>query len=203
MAWGGETEDISARIQTVNEIKGNSKYLRRVAKVQDLGGSLHYDSYRSPVFEGNLRKIDSLMPELLAFAVQTAMSRGVNNSEKKKLLNILKNPDFERLVATLPVRLDYEEVVFKFKNLLLDMALGMVANTPWIGRHRADGGYIIVLGDAEVVCLHMINFSDFADYLLSNVFLDSASGGRHKYGSVFLDGNAVYMEYACQIRFLV
>ena len=90
----------------------------------------------------------------------------------------------------------------KMKVLLLDAALGMTPAKEWNGRYDANGGYIVVRKDGEIVCYHFYNRNDVEDYLYCNTRFERASRSRYKYGSLFrgADGN-VYIRLNLQIRF--
>lgn len=90
----------------------------------------------------------------------------------------------------------------KMKVLLLDAALGMTPAKEWNGRYDANGGYIVVRKDGEIVCYHFYNRNDVEDYLYYNTRFERASRSRYRFGSLFRgeDGN-VYMRLNLQIRF--
>ena len=90
----------------------------------------------------------------------------------------------------------------KMKVLLLDSALGMTPAKEWTGRYDANGGYLVVKSDGEIVCYHFYNRNDVEDYLYNNTRFERASRSRYNFGSLFrgVDGE-VYMRLNLQIRF--
>ncbi|MBR6870018.1 MAG: HpaII family restriction endonuclease [Candidatus Methanomethylophilaceae archaeon] len=67
---------------------------------------------------------------------------------------------------------------YKIKKFLAVVALGMKPATCWNGIEDANGGYIVVKEDGEVLCYHIYNRNDFEDYLFKNTRLDTPSTTR-------------------------
>ena len=90
----------------------------------------------------------------------------------------------------------------KIKVLLLDTALGMTSAKEWNGHYDANGGYLVVKSDGDIVCYHFYNKNDVEDYLYNNTRFDRASRTRYDFGSLYRgkDGD-VYMKLNLQIRF--
>jgi len=88
------------------------------------------------------------------------------------------------------------------KVLLLDVALGRTPAKEWDGKHDANGGFLVVRTDGEIVGYHFYNRNDIEDYLYNNTRCERASRSRHHFGSLFrkADGN-VYIKLNLQIRF--
>ena len=90
----------------------------------------------------------------------------------------------------------------KMKVLLLSAALGMTPGKEWTGRYDANGGYLVVRKDGEIVCYHFYNQNDVEDYLYNNTRFERASRGRYNFGSLYRgDDGGVYIKLNLQIRF--
>lgn len=90
----------------------------------------------------------------------------------------------------------------KMKVLLLDAALGMTPAKEWTGRYDANGGYLVVRKDGEIVCYHFYNRNDVEDYLYDNTRFERASRSRYNFGSVFRGQNGhIYIRLNLQVRF--
>jgi type II restriction enzyme len=88
------------------------------------------------------------------------------------------------------------------KMLLLDVALGMTPAKEWSGRYDANGGYLVVRQDGEIVCYHFYYQNDVEDYLFYNTRFERASRSRYNYGSLYRgDDGAVRIKLNLQIRF--
>ncbi len=148
------------------------------------------------VFNKNLRKIDTLMPLLLS-EILLLYFKGQGQSiseltEKAAHGNTLKMHE-----------LDYDDLKYKVSQLLINIALGMVPKTIWDGYIKADGGYIIVREDGELVCYHIYNFSEFGEYLFNHTKLDTPSTTRHNFGKIYESkDDAFRINLNLQIRFI-
>lgn len=86
--------------------------------------------------------------------------------------------------------------------LILDAALGMMPAKEWTGRYDANGGYLVVKKDGEIVCYHFYNRNDVEDYLYNNTRFERGSRRRHGFGSLYRDKNGeVCIKLNLQIRF--
>ena len=155
---------------------------------------IEYSKIQSEIFNKNLRKIDSLMPVILSeFILNFYKGNGVTIKDLSHSVassDIIQKLDF-----------NYEDIKFKIKNLLLNIALGMVPNTLWDGFMQAGGGYIIVKENGEIVCYHIYNIQQFSEYLFNNTKLETPSTTRHKFGSIYIEEGNYYIKLNCQIRF--
>ena len=84
----------------------------------------------------------------------------------------------------------------------MDTALGMTSAKEWNGHYDANGGYLVVKSDGDIVCYHFYNKNDVEDYLYNNTRFDRASRARYRFGSLYRgDDNEVYIKLNLQIRF--
>jgi hypothetical protein len=171
---------------TMQKNKGIKSQISALVKS---GATLEFRGIPNKTFERNLVLIDTKLPELLASMLVEFFS--TKKSDIKSICNSIAKKD--------PMKFGvnsgkiYEH---KIKNLLMDAALGMVPNTEWIGNYDANGGYIIVKEDGEILCYHVYNLNDFRDYLFENTKFDVPSFKRYKCG---IFGNKLKLNF--QIRF--
>ena len=189
----GVTED---EIETINAIDSRSKVRDRLAKVLELGGSFKYSGMESEVFSKNLRKVDTVLPEIVA-ELLLAYYYG-KGSTLTELIQHLGDSEIKILTFSLD-KSDYE---FKIRSLLHNVALGMVPGSQWDGLLRAHGGYIIVREDGEIVCYHVYNADEFRAYLFNNTKLETPSTTRHGYGVLYQENGRVFVKLNLQIRFI-
>ena len=90
---------------------------------------------------------------------------------------------------------------YKFKKFLCSCALGMKPAKPWDGLDEANGGYIIVKADGEILAYHIYNRNFFEQYLLDNTILERASTSRHDYMSLYEENGEMFIKLNLQIRF--
>lgn len=182
-------------INDINNISGSSKIRDRTQALYANGAELEFCNVGSPIFFKNLRKIDSLMPDILSqFLLAFFTGQGRTIAELTKAISTD--------TKILSLGFDFEDLKFKIKHLLLNIALGMVPTTLWDGFLKADGGYIVVKEDGDIVCYHIYNISQFSEYLFNNTKLETPSTSRHNFGSLYLNNNAVYINLNLQVRFI-
>lgn len=75
---------------------------------------------------------------------------------------------------------------YKFKQLLTCIALGMQPGTPWDGIYDANGGFIVVKEDGDLVCYHFYDRNRFEDYLFYGTMLERASSSKYKVPNTLL-----------------
>ena len=90
----------------------------------------------------------------------------------------------------------------KMKVLLIDAALGMTPATEWNGRYDANGGYLVVKKDGDIVCYHFYKINEVEDYLYNNTRFERASRSRYNFGSLYRGkDDSAYIKLNLQIRF--
>ena len=91
---------------------------------------------------------------------------------------------------------------YKIKQFLLAFALGMTVSSPWNGTFNANGGYIVVKEDGDVICYHFFDRNDLEEYLFNNTKFDTPSTTRHVFGEIYQEKNGYYIKLNLQIRFI-
>lgn len=183
-------------IKKINTIDTKAKIRDRLFAIRKAGGSFEFYNVDSEVFEKNLRKIDTIMPEILSEILLAYYSD--KGATFPKLLQHLHDED----VQILNFKLSTEDYAYKIKALLNNAALGMVPASAWDGTLRAHGGVIIVREDGEIVCYHLYNAEAFRNYLFNNTRMESPSATRHRYGTVYEKNGEQFIKLNLQIRFI-
>ncbi|MDP3291325.1 MAG: HpaII family restriction endonuclease [Sulfuricurvum sp.] len=167
----------------------------RIKAIFDKGFDLEYCGMEGEIYHSNLTMVDSHMPEILAELLKLYYSgKGTNVSDLVDILT-LSNPLKYNVLAKHPF---YEH---KIKNFLYDSALGMVPKTPWHGFYAANGGYIAVKDDGEVLAYHIYDKNIFLEYLYNNTKLDTHSTTREKFGDIYMDGSDYFIKLNLSVRF--
>lgn len=91
---------------------------------------------------------------------------------------------------------------YKIKQFLLAFALGMTVSSPWDGSFNANGGYIVVKEDGDVVCYHFFDRNDLEQYLFNNTKFDTPSTARHEFGVVYKVKDSYFIKLNLQVRFI-
>ena len=166
---------------------------KRLKNISDLNASLEYCDMENKVFKNNLILIDSYMDKIIAQTLLYFYRDGISNCSDM----------VQRLKEDNPLRYgnigSYE---YKFKKFLSAIALGMKPATEWDGIDEANGGYIIVTKQGDVVAFHIYNRDFFENYLLKNTKYEVASTTRHDFGKVYSENYKNYIKLNLQIRFL-
>lgn len=73
--------------------------------------------------------------------------------------------------------------------------------TIWGDIDKANGGYIIVTKQGDVLAYHIYNRNYFEEYLLNNTKYETASTSRHDFGKVYSEDGEDFIKLNLQIRF--
>ena len=181
-------------IANINSIK---EHLPRMKEIVDRGGRFVYSDVEHQTFKNNLLFLDCCMPKFIAECLVVGSMPNATSMIKEAVEMVAtKNPfgfTGNDIIAF------YEH---KMKVLLLDAALGMTPSKEWKGRYDANGGYLVVRKDGEIVCYHFYNRNDVEDYLYNNTRFERGSRTRHNFGSLFRgEDKNVYIRLNLQIRF--
>lgn len=180
------------KMAEINSIDTNTKIKDRIQAILNLGGSFEYHDVKHKGFKRNLIMIDSSMPEIVGNLLLIYYLTDVKDCNSLIDLLYEKDPlDFN----------DREIYEYKIKKLLCSCALGMKPAKQWNGLDEANGGYIIVKSDGDVLAYHIYNRNFFEQYLLNNTMLERASTSRHQYMSLYEEDGILYIMLNLQIRF--
>lgn len=189
---GGDMTD--RELEDINSIED---HLPRMQALLDKGYQLEYFEIANQTFKNNLLFLDMCMPELIARCLILGSMPGLGTSTKEIVEKVAEENPFGYTGNN--INGFYEH---KIKVLLLDTALGMTSAKEWNGHYDANGGYLVVKSDGDIVCYHFYNKNDVEDYLYNNTRFDRASRTRYDFGSLYRgEDGEVYMKLNLQIRF--
>lgn len=179
-------------MDTINAINSKAKIVERIKAIYDVGGSLKFYKTHNYVFYGNLMMIDSNMEDILAELLLYSYTENVVDC--KQIIDHLEkiNP------LNYPRKGMY---IYKFKQFLCAKALGMNPSKEWSGEDDANGGYIVVKSNGEVLAYHLYNRDKFKEYLFDSTKLERGSTSRHKYAQIYKENGKFYINLNLQIRF--
>ncbi len=165
----------------------------RTKTILSKGCKLKFKKVQGETFEGNLRVIDSLLPEIISELLigrsvidNSNLSQITEYLTKTNPLNFIGNHDFYRT---------------KITHLLIESFMGMVPRQIWNGYEQVHGGYIIVKSSGEVLCYPLSNRNAFEEYLFKNTFLENCSTSRSKYASIEEENGKYIYKLNLAIRF--
>lgn len=182
-------------IDEINEIEN---HIPRMQALIDKGCKLKYYDIEHQTFKNNLLFLDTCMPEFIAVCLAWTNMPYSTSSLIKDAVNAIVQQNPLKYQGK-NIQAFYEH---KMKVLLLDSALGMTPAKEWTGRYDANGGYLVVKKDGDIVCYHFYNRNDIEDYLFNNTRLDNPSRSRYNFGSLYRgnDGKTL-LKLNLQIRF--
>lgn len=183
-------------IDSINAIETRQKFIDRVVSIQNMGGKFEFKEMDDMICRNNFILIDSCLPLIMAEILLQGNQGG--SKDLKTLTEIIsaRNP----LGYDMTYHQNYYE--HKVKNFLVASALGMVPHTPWNGKYDANGGYLVVKDNGDVLCYHFYDRNLFEDYLYCNTRLESASASRYGFARLYHgeDGD-LYFKLNLQVRF--
>ncbi len=180
------------RMAEINSIDTSNKIIDRMTKIKELGGTLSFDRVADVRFNRNLIMIDSMMPKIMGNMLLYYYEGAPKDSVS--LVEMLGERDPLGYGETLV----YE---YKVKKFLCSCALGMKPAKQWDGMDEANGGYIIVKSDGEILAYHIYNRNKFEQYLLDNTSFERASTSRHEYMTLYEENGEMYIKLNLQVRF--
>lgn len=176
----------------VNAINTRSKIIDRIAQIETFGGSLEFRHAENSTFSSNLMMVDSCMEkiisEMLLYYYQT------NTKDCNAIVQFMETSN--------PLRYPREGMYeYKFKKFLCAKALGMDPSKEWGGMDEANGGYIAVKSDGNVLAYFLYDRNKFEKYLLDNTHFERASTRKFGFASIYDEGGRMYMKLNLDIRF--
>ena len=182
----------SKQAEEINAIDTRTKIKERMKAIKDCGGTVEYAGMNHAGFKRNLMMIDTNMPQIIGNMLLYHYDEDIR--ECKKLVELVGERD----------PLGYGEAMmyeYKFKKFLCSCALGMKPAKVWDGLDEANGGYIIVKADGEILAYHIYNRNFFEQYLLDNTIIERASTSRHDYMSLYEENGEMFIKMNLQVRF--
>lgn len=170
-----------AAINSLNPKK--NKVIERYNAIKKKGAILVFDKVDNPVFRSNLIMLDGDMPDIIASLLLEQLNTGISGLRELS----------EKVTKINPLQYDIKQnspfYAYKIKHLLTSSALGMMPATAWSGRYDANGGYLVVKKDGDILCYHFYDRNRFEDYLFANSYLERSSTSRHEYASIIKESD--------------
>lgn len=182
-------------IECINAIDSRTKIIDRIAAIERKGGKLVFDKVDNDTFRRNLDMIDLGLGATIAQLLLEQFNIGGRMFDELTDALAQSNPlGFDKADAV-------EVYTFKLKKLLTSAALGMMPSKKWSGKYDANGGYLVVKKDGEILCYHFYDQNRFEDFLFKNAYLERGKTRRHGYASLYRDEDSnVYFKLNLQIR---
>ncbi len=197
---GGDNTNFIFKISGISRdniisVNNEGPFKDKFELLDSLGAKVDFYGVASQGLHNNLTMLDLGMERIIAEClllyyrgVAKTIEDAVRIVNEKDPLNIIAN-------ASQPM---YE---YKVKQFLLAFALGMTPSKAWQGRFNANGGFIVVKEDGDIVCYHFFDRNDLEDYLFYNTRFETPSKTRHKFGTIYEINGEFYMKLNLQVRF--
>ncbi|MBU2928390.1 HpaII family restriction endonuclease [Winogradskyella psychrotolerans] len=183
----------------INEINEQRKFSDKFKIFDKYNVSLTFDQVDNPKFNINLQTIDYNFSKLLSdilimyyandITSENTIEKFTNRlsikNEFKYDLNL--NPDIYQMIV---------------KRFLVEYALGMRASQIWKRDYQADGGYLIVREDGEIICYHFYFVKNFENYLYQNTKLETPDKNRYHMAEIYEENGTQKLKLNLQIRFI-
>lgn len=182
-------------IVTINAIATRTKIIDRIEAIRAHGADLVFDHVDNDTFRKNLAMLDGDLSATIAQLLVEQFNTGARMFDELA----------KALAKTNPIHFDKEDAeemyIYKLKHLLTSAALGMMPSKKWSGKYDANGGYLVVKKDGEILCYHFYDKNRFEDFLFKNAYLERGKTHRHGYASLYRDEDGkVYFKLNLQIR---
>jgi DNA (cytosine-5)-methyltransferase 1 len=175
-----EVKNFNSDIDLINSIKTKYKIRDRLVKIHELGSLLEFVKCEQDVHTNNLKKVDSLMPEILS--------------------NILLKY-YTGLGAKISELVIDENKICRIKDYLKAVLLGMFFSKQWDGEYTANGS-VLVRKEKDLILYHVIKDKILKDYLFHNTKLDTPSSTKHRFGTLYKEKNQTLIKLNLQIKFI-
>jgi hypothetical protein len=163
------------------------------------GVKFNFEKVDSEKFNINLQTIDYNFPKVISDILMMYYINDITseNTVEKFTKKITQKNEFNY-----NLNLNSEVYQMIIKRFLVEYALGMRASQIWKRDYQADGGYLIVRDDGEIICYHFYFVKNFENYLFQNTKLETPDKNRYHMAEVFEEDGKQKIRLNLQIRFI-
>jgi len=176
-------------------INEQSMFKKKFELLDKLGAKVEFYGVMGQKLHNNLVMLDLGLERIVAECLLSYYQGTAKTIEDAVKIVNDKDPFSINANTTQPM---YE---YKFKQFLLAFALGMTASREWHGKFNANGGFIVVKEDGDIVCYHFFDRNDLEDYLYYNTRFETPSTSRHHFGLIYEQNGEFFMKLNLQVRF--
>jgi hypothetical protein len=168
----------------------NNSVQKLVKNLHASGCRLVFNQMRSDSFAYKLALLDSKMVENVS-----DLLLNFYNSEFSLVSDVAS-------VAFPSSDAQSQQKIFKVKQFLGSIAMGLRPSGEWDGDTSKFKGMIIAKKNGDIVLYYVYNLSQFQEFLYSSVKFEVASMTRHKFGAIIERGGKFFIDLNLQIRFI-
>ncbi len=181
--------------EEVIEFNTFDKFKKKFDYLKSIGGTISYYKAANDVLHKNLTLLDLGIERIVADSLIDYYS-GNGRTIAEVTEHISTADPLDIASGT-----DQPMYAYKVKQFLLAFALGVTCSTPWYGNFHANGGYIVVKEDCDIVCYHFFDRNDLEDYLFFNTRFETPSTSRHLFGNIYQENDEYFLKLNLQVRF--
>ena len=182
----------NANAEAVNSL---SIFKKKFKLLDKLKANVTFSNVVGSGLHNNLTMLDLGMERIIAECL-LYYYRGEVRTIEEAVIKITENDPLHISANTTQPMYEY-----KVKQFLLAFALGMTASKAWQGKFNANGGFIVVKEDGDIVCYHFFDRNDLEDYLFYNTRFETPSTTRHNFGNIYEVDGEYFMKLNLQVRF--
>ena len=171
------------------------KFKKKFDYLASIGATVSYYQVANKVLHNNLTLLDLGIEKIIAAGLLDYYS-----GNGRTLAEVTEHISFADPL-NIAKETDQPMYAYKVKQFLLAFALGVTSSTPWYGNFHANGGYIIVKEDGDIICYHFFDRNDLEDYLFHNTRFETPSTSRHLFGNIYQENSEYFLKLNLQIRF--
>lgn len=179
----------------MSEFNKLGKFGAKFNYLEEIGAKLSFIGTARKETHNNLTLLDLGLERILADELLLYYSTNLSSLEEITRQETNDDPLILTQDTTQPM---YE---YKIKQFLLAFALGMTCSKPWHGTFNANGGYIVIKEDGDIICYHFFDRNDLENYLFYNTKFDTPSTSRHLFGKIYEQGGRFFIKLNLQVRF--
>lgn len=132
----------------MSEFNKLGKFGAKFNYLEEIGAKLSFIGTARKETHNNLTLLDLGLERILADELLLYYSTNLSSLEEITRQETNDDPLILTQNTTQPM---YE---YKIKQFLLAFALGMTCSKPWHGTFNANGGYIVIKEDGDIICYH-------------------------------------------------
>ena len=181
--------------EQIEKFNSFDKFKNKFDYLYSIGANINYCKTANTTLHNNLTLLDLGIERIIAESLLIYYSG--NGRTLKDVTDMVTKSDPLNIVNGT----DQPLYTYKVQQFLLAFALGMTSSTPWYGKFNANGGYLVVKEDGDIICYHFFDRNDLEDYLFLNTRFETPSTSRHKFGDIYTENGECFLKLNLQVRF--
>lgn len=182
-------------LEQIDIFNSLDKFKKKFDYLKSIGASVSYYKTANKVLHNNLTLLDLAIERIVAESLICYYSGSGRTIAEITNLVSMADP------LNISIGTDQPMYEYKVKQFLLAFALGVTSSTPWYGNFHANGGYIVVKEDGDIICYHFFDRNDLEDYLFYNTRFETPSTSRHLFGNIYQEEGETFLKLNLQVRF--